>query len=140
MLVALNIALGLTVPIACVIGAGVFVVTLFSVNASIISGGFVVTGLIGLGVLAVIYSSIRKGWAAAAQSAAEAVIGPLHVLLLASNLTALVGAPLMAYDVVFSPPEAGISPFPPGVVLAAVGACAILSLWLLITGSRRASA
>ena len=140
MLVPLNIALGLTVPVACVIGAGMFVITVFSVNATIISGGFIVTGLIGLGLLALIYASMRKWLLPRAGTAAGPPFGPLHVLLLASNVTALVGAPLMAYDIVFSPPEAGRSPFPPGLVLAAVVACAVLSLWLLITSSRRATA
>ena len=98
------------------------------------------TGLIGLGLLALIYSSIRKGLSPRAGTAAGPPFGPLHVLLFASNLTALVGAPLMAYDVVFSPPEAGRSPFPPGLVLAAIAACAVLSLWLLMTGSRRRAA
>ena len=116
MLVPLNIALGLTVPVACVIGAGVFMITVFSVNAAIISGGFMVTGLIALGLLLLLYVTVRRVVSKGAGSAPGALAVAAHVLLAASNLTAFIGAPILAYDFVFSPPGAERSPFPAEIV------------------------
>jgi hypothetical protein len=41
MLLTLNIARGLAVPIACVVGMGIFMIRVFSVSGPIILGGFV---------------------------------------------------------------------------------------------------
>jgi hypothetical protein len=56
-----NLALGLTVPVACMIGAGVFVITVFSVNATIIAGGFILTALAALAILAILFFRLRRG-------------------------------------------------------------------------------
>src|SRR5262245_50564040 len=106
MLLTLNIALGLAVPIACVVGMGIFMVTVFSVSGPIILGGFVVSGLIGLGILAGLYFVIRRASPRAAPGPTD-TLAAAHLLLLAANVTAIIGLPLAAYDVVFSPPEAG---------------------------------
>ena len=136
MLRTLNIALGLTVPIACVVGLGIFMVTVFSVSGPIILGGFVVTGLIALAILAGLYFVIRRASPRAAPGPSDA-LAAAHLLLLAANVTAIIGLPLAAYDVVFSPPEAGLSPFPAVVVAAAVGICAVVGLTLLVVGNRK---
>ena len=137
MLVPLNIALGLTVPVACVIGAGIFMITVFSVNATIISGGFILTGAIALGLVLLLNLAVRRVVSKGAGSAPGPLTVLAHGLLLASNLTAFIGAPLLAYDSVLGSPSAGRSPFSAETVIVAIGACAVLSIGLLITSSRR---
>ena len=136
MLLTLNIALGLTVPIACAVGMGIFMVTLFSVSGPIILGGFVVAGLIALGILAGLCFVLRRASPPAASGPNDAVAAA-HVLLLAANVTAIIGLPLVAYDVVFSPPEAGLLPIPAGVVAGACVLCPVLALTALIAGHER---
>ena len=135
MLLTLNIALGLTVPIACVVGMGIFMVTLFSVSGPIILGGFVVAGLISLAILAGLYFVLHRAAPRAAPGPGDA-LPAAHVLLLAANVTAIIGLPLAAYDVVFSPPEAGLSPFPAGVVAGACVICPVVALTVLVAGRR----
>jgi hypothetical protein len=136
-MLVLNIALGLTVPLASVIGTAVFIVTVFSVNETIISAGFILTGLVVLGLTAFLFATIRQRVAQPEHGVRRLVYGAAHVLLFLSNMTALIGAPLLVYGFVFRPPETWRPPLAEGLVLASISASALLSVALLIAGRRR---
>mgnify|MGYP003592230676 CR=1 FL=1 len=135
MLANLNLALGLTVPAACVFGAGVFVITVFSVNAAIIRAGFLVDAVIALVLWTGFYIAMRGGVSKPSTDVGRVFLWIAHGLLLLSNGVAVTFAPRMAYDFVFKPPSA--QPEMVSALAVAVPTCGLLSVGILLARSRQ---
>jgi hypothetical protein len=119
------------------IGAGVFMITVFSVNATIITGGFILTALSALAVLGVLFFRLRKGASQPATAAGTTLLWVAHGLLFAANLVVVIFLPQMVYGFVFRPPGTGQQFVTAGTIVAAVAACAVLSAWIVIGRSRQ---
>jgi hypothetical protein len=88
-----NIAAGFTVFFTTLVGGALFFFTLFSFNATVISGGFVVTALVALVVFGPMCRHTARLPAKDRRSAATAVVSASHVLLFGTNLIAVVSGP-----------------------------------------------
>ena len=127
MLANLNVALGLTVPLACMVGAGIFIVTVFSVNAEIIRDGFLLNAVIALALLIALYLAIRRGASRPSTEAGRVFLRIAHGLLLLSNVVAVTVVPLMTWDFLFKPPEVQPRAVIVGALAVAIPACGLLS-------------
>jgi hypothetical protein len=132
-----NIAAGLTVFFATLVGVVVFIVTVFSVNATIISGGFVLTGLVALVVFTLMYRHTARLPPTQRGSTTTAVVSTAHVVLLVTNLIAVVMAPPAIIGALFDPSLSAQVPVSEGAIVASIVTSSVLGMGLLVEKGKR---
>jgi hypothetical protein len=132
-----NIAAGLTVFFTTLVGGALFFFTLFSFNATVISGGFVVTALVALVVFGKMYRHTARLPLKDRRSAATAVVSASHVLLFVTNLIAVVSGPPAIIGALLDPRISERVPVDAGTIVASIVASSVVSLGLLVEKGKR---
>jgi hypothetical protein len=133
-----NIAAGLTVFFTTLVGGALFFFTLFSFNATVISGGFVVTALVALVVFGLMYRhTARLAPKDRRPAATAAVVSASHVLLFVTNLIAVVSGPPAIIGALFDPSISEQVPVSAGAIVASIVASSVVGLGLLVEKGKR---
>ena len=132
MFYTINIAAGLAVALTAIAGGLIFVITLFSLSATIISAGFVLTALIGLVAFALCFWLTSRVPPQQRGPNGTAVVQCLQAVLLATNVMVVAFAPPLAIGVVSDPRFAAAVPVSEGAVVVGVLVSSVLGLALLL--------
>jgi hypothetical protein len=133
----LNLAAGIAIFLATLVGLGVFVVTMFSFNAGVIFTGLVFTGLAALALLVLIYKSTAPTPWSAYGDVGIAVLGLAHLVLAVSNLVVGVFALPLVYGAVLDRRFSDRLPMTEDLIVAAIALSTILSLGIVAATNRR---
>jgi len=133
----LNLAAGIAIFLATLVGLGVFVVTMFSFNAGVMFTGLVFTGLAALALLVLIYKSTTPTPWSAYGDVGTTVLGLAHLVLAFSNLVVAVFALPLVYGAVLDREFSARLPVTGGAIVIAIVLSTILSLGILAATNRR---
>jgi hypothetical protein len=137
MLANINIAAGLTLFLTALVGAGVFFFTLFSFNATVISAGFVLTGLAALVLFVLTYRHTTRLPRKRRGPIATAVLSAAHALLLAANVIVGAFAAPSIVGAILDPRISERVPVGGSTIFAAFVVSSVLSLGMLVEKGKR---
>jgi hypothetical protein len=133
----INIAAGLTLFLTALVGAVLFFFTLFSFNATVISAGFVLTGLAALALFARAYRHTTRLPPKRRGPIATALLAAAHTLLLATNVIVGVFAAPSIVGAILDPKISERVPVGGSTIFAAFVVSSVLSLAMLVEKGKR---